>query len=635
MTPLSMTTSTLPSAAPSRSGMHAMSRLLPSASDRVAWETQLRRLGPVLRHELLQRVTQAKAYEIKPVLASHYHAYMVNGDRLAHEAILHPRRANLTFLAVGAGILGDRDCLGPLEDLIWSTCEETTWVTPAVARGLPSYQPADFEVELTPAMTGLLFASIDHLLEDQLHPHVRERIGQCLLERVVRPFLDKEYWWLNPVPPRRLNNWTSVCAAGALACVTLVPELRSWREAIIDKCIDPLMHYMDTFDAQGGCEEGGSYWVFGVDYLTLAAELLKLDATSPDLYTHPRFKAIAQFPPRIFLGDKQWIPFSDCRQTPRVNASTLAKLDERLDVPKTGALASRCEAHLDFFAKEATLLHTLGWWPDSREGQTSAHASHQPAAMTAEACVYFPGIEWMISRAEPADANTLVLSAHAGHNGYSHNHNDVGHVSVYSRTLPLLVDFGVPVYDRDYFSEKRLTYMVASSLGHSVPQINGQLQLRGEAYASKVLRQSHGRDRDEIVMDLKNVYGREAGLASLTRAVSMIRATHTAQASADVKSLVKVVDDFTFDSDQPNRWQFVSAALTTGRVTTLAPGQLLIENGDARGVFAFDAGLIACTLENYPDVKLNERIVQCTRLCLSLCESSQSGQIAWTITPVI
>lgn len=636
-----MTTTSIPSI--SAASRPAMARFMPAASDRHAWETQLNLLSPALRQQLQALVHDAKSYEIKPILASHYRTYMETGDRTKFEAVLFGRRANLSYLTVGAGVLADKDCLGPLEDLIWAICEETTWATPAVTRGLPSHQPETFEMELTPAMTGLVLASITHLLEDQLDPLVRQRIGQCLLERVIEPFLDKDYWWLNPPAGRRLNNWTSVCSAGALACVTLVPELAGHRQAVIDKCFEPLTQYMETFDVQGACEEGGSYWVFGVDYLILAAELLRLDPASPDLYQHPRFKAIATFPPRIFLGNTQWITFSDCRQTPRVNPGTLAKLDERLDVPRTGDLARRCEAHLAFFAKEATLLQTLAWWPTARQDNLSPNTSHSKAAvpspsaasdprLKAEPCVYYSQLGWMISRADPADDNALVLSAHAGHNGLSHNHNDVGHVSVYSRTLPLITDLGVPVYDRDYFSPLRVTYFVASSLGHSVPQINDQVQLRGEQYAARVLEQSNSSVRDELVMDLKHAYGPEAGLASLTRRVILNRKSNTTSGDStgqNIQPHVAVIDEFTFETDTPSQWRFVSAAITTAKATMIAPGQLLLENDPARGVLSFDAALVDCKLETHSQVELNEGVINCTRICLSPRQTTQTGRVAW------
>lgn len=615
-------------------------RLFPSAADRSAWDANLARLSPVLRDEIDAAVGQAKVYKHRPILASHYRIYMDKGERVEFYDILQSRREALLFLGIGEGVLDDQACLGPLEDLIWATCEETTWVTPPVARGLPSHLPADFVVELTPAMTGLLLASIDHLLEEQLDVRVRERMNQCLLERVIRPFLDKDYWWLNPSQGRRLNNWTAVCFAGVLACVTLVPELKGYRQQVIDRALEPFLRYLETFDEQGCCEEGGSYWVFGMDYFTLAVELLNLDPSGPDLYTleriHERLKAVAQFPSRIFLGDKQWMTYSDCRQTPRINPASLARLGEKLDVSQAIHLASRCETHLAFLAKEATLIHSLAWWPQRHD---TVADSVQQAPTDDEPCVYFTGVQWMISRVDPTDPNTLVLSAHGGHNGVSHNHNDTGHVSVYHQTLPLLVDLGVPVYDRDYFSPKRTDYFVASSLSHSVPQINGQLQLRGEAYTSHILKQSHNPKRDELVMTLHDAYGPEAGIESLKRTIVLDRQADRQPddlSAGDAKNLgrVEVMDEFTFKADSPDRWQFVSAAITTGKITQLGPGQLLIENGPARGVLKFDATEYVHALEVHTGVVLSEATVDCTRICLSLRKPAKAGHLVWSITPI-
>ncbi len=609
-------------------------RLLPAASDRPAWDGLRQSLPASLVERLALQVAQARTHQAQPILASHYRAYMATGQRTELDAILEARKTSLTYLALGLAMFDDQACMASLEDLIWNTCELTTWVTPAVARGLPDWKPEGFEVELNPAMTGVLLATICHLLEDRLDARVRQRVVQCLSQRVVEPFLNRDYWWLHPPRGRRLNNWTAVCSAGALACVTLMPELMASRQAIIGRCLGSLMSFMDTFDAQGGCEEGGSYWVYGVDYLTLAAELLRLDPAGPDLYRHPRFKAIAGYLPRIFIGDRQWITYSDCRQRPRVNPGTLARLAQRLQGPAAAALARRCDAHPEFLAREATLLHSLAWWPLSS-------LSSSPAACeeAGEACVFFADLGWMISRADPrnnpAAADALVLSAHAGHNGCSHNHNDVGHLSVYSRTRPLLVDLGMPVYDRDYFSPRRMDYLVASSRGHSVPQVNGHCQLRGEAYHARVLSQSHTPCRDELSMDLAGAYGGEAGLASLVRSIALVRPVGHAlkRGNSRDQGRVEVSDTYAFSDASQERWQFVSALLTTGRVTPLAPGRWRIEVGQAAGVIAFDPAQVQCDLEMFRGVQLADEVVDCTRLCLSPCQPVKAGQVAWTLEP--
>ena len=49
----------------------------------------------------------------------------------------------------------------------------------------------------------------------------------------------------------------------------------------------------------------------------------------------------------------------------------------------------------------------------------------------------------------------LFLATKGGHNDESHNHNDVGTITVYADGEPLLVDPGMGIYTKNHFNENR------------------------------------------------------------------------------------------------------------------------------------------------------------------------------------
>ncbi len=59
-----------------------------------------------------------------------YRQFIKNGDRAGYETPYFDKRSMLT-LAVLELIFGNQDRLDLVQDLIWSVCEETTWVLPA------------------------------------------------------------------------------------------------------------------------------------------------------------------------------------------------------------------------------------------------------------------------------------------------------------------------------------------------------------------------------------------------------------------------------------------------------------------------------------------------------------------------
>ena len=76
----------------------------------------------------------------------------------------------------------------------------------------------------------------------------------------------------------------------------------------------------------------------------------------------------------------------------------------------------------------------------------------------------------------------------------------------------LLADLGCGEYTKDYFAEKRYTYLCCRSLGHNLPLIDGREQLPGEEYGCDRFET----EADRIVLSFAGAYG-NPGLESLVR----------------------------------------------------------------------------------------------------------------------
>ena len=86
-----------------------------------------------------------------------------------------------------------------------------------------------------------------------------------------------------------------------------------------------------------------------------------------------------------------------------------------------------------------------------------------------------------------------------------------------------LADLGAPVYDRDYFSDRRYDYLTARSLGHSVPYVNGHEQAVGSEFTARVVQQELSDERDATTFDLAACYPEATGLDALGRTVALDR----------------------------------------------------------------------------------------------------------------
>lgn len=101
---------------------------------------------------------------------SAYRRFDDDGDRLAYEELYFRRRALVTALAAEA-LLDPEAGLGPLQDALWSVCDEYTWALPAhemhatrLDRGM------DQCLDLFAALTAQMLAETVQVCGDRLHP---------------------------------------------------------------------------------------------------------------------------------------------------------------------------------------------------------------------------------------------------------------------------------------------------------------------------------------------------------------------------------------------------------------------------------------------------------------------------------
>ena len=90
-----------------------------------------------------------------------------------------------------------------------------------------------------------------------------------------------------------------------------------------------------------------------------------------------------------------------------------------------------------------------------------------------------------------------------GHNKEEHNHNDIGSFIFADDSGQILADLGCMEYTKANFDPKtRYTLLQNSSLGHSVPIIDGKGQSEGSEFFGTVIK----KDEEGFVVELKDAY---------------------------------------------------------------------------------------------------------------------------------
>lgn len=450
-----------------------------------------------------------------------YREFERTGMRGSFQSVYFARRAQLTR-SVLEMILGDDSYRDIIHDLLWSICEETTWVLPAHEEQGPAFwdlhpsprtQPWGAHTALTrepgsidlfAAETGASLAETIYLLGDQLAPEVCQRVRQEVQRHIFKPYLayGREHWWF-----KGNLNWNGVCnGAIGLAFLRLEKDSQTLVEAL-EMVLEGLEAYIETgFEPDGGSIEGISYWNYGLMYYVTLVELLREHTSGElDLLAATRLVDIARYPLTAALSPGIFVNFGDAQETLALEPGIVCRLAERTGISAlTGLLTSpeKLEGTGVSSAKLAIVLRDAAWWDGQyHDFPTEAHQD-----------MYLP--ECAISKftGQTNARQPVILVAKAGHNNGHHSHTDVGHFILHVAGENLLCDPGRGLYSREYFRMQRYDNFFNNSLSHSVPCIGGQLQKPGPEFSPKAEYQGkitgHGEidGRKYVIIDIHSAY---------------------------------------------------------------------------------------------------------------------------------
>jgi len=579
--------------------------LYPSIEDRAAWQAVQTHPAAQLALDL---AAEAAGQPVPFLPATLYLDCDRTGNRLNYETPCHERRRRLTAMAIAECLVNDGRYVDDMIDLIWAICEESTWCTPAHA---PSALPDvdDPYLELYGVGTSVTLCEIDHLLGDRLPAVVRKRIRYECNKRIIQPYLVRTDWWWHG-GMRKTNNWNAVCNHGAAATTLHLCDDVMVQAQVLAKAIASVPNFLESFDEDGCSSEGAGYWGYGFGhYAALARHVYCRTEGKIDLLEGERFVKICRFPATLELSPGKFATFSDCDEDALVPAGVCEWLAAKCDAPALGALGRRhlerlvAERRADYLLKALFLCDV-----------TKAPLEGLPAT------AFYGGFQWLISRAKPASAHSLVLAAKGGHNAEDHNHNDVGQFIIHYQGESLIVDLGRQNYTKQFFGPQRYEFLECRSFGHGVPVVNGVEQRDGLSYASQLLRTEFEKDRDLMEIDMTGAYPAEAGLSSLKRRFAL-RRTYP-------HGLVEIIDTFSF-ADGPG--VFESRLHTFGTVEEAAPCYLRItgRNGAVLGVHI--DGCTRVELESVEPEANSRWTAPLTRI--RIIARGQSGQVALRFTP--
>lgn len=472
--------------------------LYPPAEDRGAWKA----LPPEHNKEIhaLAEGYAARPYPMRR--ATDFLSFTRTGSRRADEEPYFFRRRKLCA-AVLACCLDENKALDDAADGIWCICEESSWVISAHNGGsLPDAENPS--IDLFAAQTAMILALTSHILEKRLDedtPLLRRRVQTEITRRVIVPFMERDdFWWMG-VTRQDLNNWTPWIISNIMLSACSLDISPYALPDLLERACGMLDRWLKCVPEDGGCDEGAGYWNMAGGALLDCLEILEtVTGGKAVFWDDEKLKNILTFPQKAEIGGGWFMNFADCDARPFLSGERLQYAGERLHDAGLTAMGSRLRGTL------ADQLNDVPHFSRLLNLLFRPAAEHLPEVMPEN--VWLPDLQVRLVR-----KNGWTLCCKGGHNGESHNHNDVGSFMLYKDGNPLIVDAGNMVYTARTFSSERYTLWNTRSAYHNVPMVDRCEQRPGTSFAARDV----GCLPDGLILNMAGAYGEDAGVMALNR----------------------------------------------------------------------------------------------------------------------
>ena len=482
------------------------------------------------------------------------------GNRTHYEALMFEKRRQLAALVMAELMEGQHRFTNDILNGLLSTLEETWW-------GLPAHYKTevprtdDQTVDLFNAETAALVAYTRHVLSDEIgrfSPLLNQRIDQEISRRILQPAVKSRYWWKTAG-----MNWNPWICSNWAACVLFCEHDETRKTEAVRQIRQACEAFMAAYPEDGGCDEGPHYWDRAAASLFESLYLLQFVVQNPPLTPNlspltSKLRAMEAYIYKMYIGNGYAVNFADAHGNRAMLNINIGYPFGLLTGDKTMCqYAAWVGQQEDVLHHAAELYNKSGNWPSLgreliflKHIQAFLHEKPQEPHLDE---VWLPDLQIMT-------ASSPFVAMKGGHNGESHNHNDVGSFIIYCQepTAPLFIDPGVGEYTSKTFSKQRYDIWTMQSDYHNLPRINGFSQRDGKQYKAHVVSHQTG----QLTLDISSAYPAEAQIQHWHRTVKLKKGKQ-----------VEVTEDFALQNHiAPTQLMFITPIapqLTKAGVITL------------------------------------------------------------------
>ena len=594
----------------------------PNYNDRDFWNN----LPDVIKMEYIQEAEEALDYDWPIVKATDYIEIIRSGDR--RQSVYSAPRSILLALVMGELVEGKGRFTDQIVNGVWYYSEQTWWgwsahlTSQKAPHGLPDADVPTIDLgvgEISNILSWTWFLFKDEF--DKIHPLIAKRLKNEIMKKAVIPYYEREdFWWQGLDGSRSVNNWNPWTNHNMLTAILILENDQEQKIKGVQKVVRSLDAFTNDYPADGGCDEGPSYWGRAGASLYQCLDLLKRATNNNyDVYDNQLIQNMGNYIYKAYINYPYFINFADADAITGGRPQIIYSYGKDITDP----LMQRFGV---FLAKKQD------WGKEAPGGKIDEqimqlmHLEEIENAPGEDALIsdfWLPDLQAAGARDKEGASDGFFFAAKGGHNAESHNHNDLGSCVLYFDGKPCLVDIGRETYTAKTFSSRRYEIWTMQSGYHQLPKINGVDQKQGREFVAKNSTFTADTKKAIFSTDIANAYTEEAKVKKWVRSYRLDRGKK-----------FTISDDYELNevAIDPTSLNFVTAC----KVSEKSPGVLSLEGDGFTMEMKYNSKTLSPKIEvtEITDRGLKRYWDVITRIVLEVKNPKKKGKNEIVITQV-
>ena len=181
---------------------------------------------------------------------------------------------------------------------------------------------------------------------DKIHPLIAKRLKEEIMKKAINPYYERnDFWWQGLDGSRSVNNWNPWTNHNMLTAILIMEDDQAKKIEGVEKVVRSLDVFINGYPADGGCDEGPSYWGRAGASLYQNLDLLKRATNGKfNVFDNQLIKNMGSYIYKAYIHYPYFINFADADAKTGSRPSIIYRYGKDIDDPimeKFGAFLAK------------------------------------------------------------------------------------------------------------------------------------------------------------------------------------------------------------------------------------------------------------------------------------------------------